>query len=487
MALMASSFLGPDLLDRFDIIGFDPRGINFSKQVKCFASNAAQSKAMAGINVAFPDTAAQEKAYIASSIAVGKGCSTTGQSLSASMSTAEVARDMDVLRRAVGDKKLSYLGFSYGTYLGQVYANIYPDRVRAVAIDGVLDPKAWAGTKATANIPQTTRMKSGEGATKALQEILRRCDSAGAVKCRLAPGGAAANYDLVARRLRKAPIVFVDPFAGTFRFTYADLVANSLGAMYGPFGYMDISENVADMLIATDPATAGAPPAAAKAATARRVSAVKALSKSVKAQQARSARPAFDFPYDNSFDGFSAVACTDGGNPTTASQWPAAADAADLKAKYFGRLWTWSSSQCARSTWTAKDEDAYHGPFTKRTVAPVLVVGTKWDPATNYAGAVKAASLLPNSRLLSNDNWGHTSYGSSDCATGAIERYLIKLALPVKGKLCTGDIQPFVEDLNAPPPPALARLAKGLVAPAPVKAAGRALPPVVAPFINHKR
>ncbi len=61
------------------------------------------------------------------------------------MSTAEVARDMELMRRAVGDKKLSYLGFSYGTYLGQVYANMFPDRFRVITVDGVLDPVAWAG------------------------------------------------------------------------------------------------------------------------------------------------------------------------------------------------------------------------------------------------------------------------------------------------------------------------------------------------------
>jgi len=202
-AYFSPQFLGTKLLDRFDIVGLDPRGTNFSDQVKCFTSNATQNKALAGMNVAFPDTASQEKAYVASSRAFGKACSTTGRPLSASMSTAEVARDMDVLRRAVGDKKLSYLGFSYGTYLGQVYANMYPERVRAVAIDGVLDPVAWAGTPATAGIPQTARIKSGEGAAKALHEILVRCDKVGGKKCRFAPGNPVANYELVARRHKR--------------------------------------------------------------------------------------------------------------------------------------------------------------------------------------------------------------------------------------------------------------------------------------------
>ncbi|WP_304363132.1 alpha/beta fold hydrolase [Micromonospora sp. WMMA1996] len=82
-------------------------------------------RAYAGLNVAFPWTKAEEKAYVAASKAVGKACSTTGKPLTGAASTAEVARDMDVLRRAVGDKKLSYLGFSYGTALGQYYANMF--------------------------------------------------------------------------------------------------------------------------------------------------------------------------------------------------------------------------------------------------------------------------------------------------------------------------------------------------------------------------
>jgi hypothetical protein len=252
--------------------------------------------------------------------------------------------------------------------------------------------------------------------------------------------------------------------------------------MYGPLGYQEITDNLADLLVATEPAAAGTSPTAAKAAVARRVGATKALAKRVKVQQAKATRPGYDFPYDNRVEAASTVLCTDGLNPKDAAMWPAAADAADLKAKYFGRLWTWMSSSCASSTWTAHDEDAYRGPFTRRTVSPILVVGTKWDPATNYAGAVKAASLLPNSRLLSNDNWGHTSYGSSACASTAIESYLLKQALPARGKVCHGDIQPFEADPVVPPAPPLAGLSRVFAVPA---TTGRALPPVVAPFITR--
>jgi len=95
------------------------------------------------------------------------------------MATAEVARDMDVLRRAVGDKRLTYLGFSYGTALGQYYANMFPDRVRAVTVDGVINPVSWVGTAATAGTIQDERLRSADGAYKALHEILVRCGKQG--------------------------------------------------------------------------------------------------------------------------------------------------------------------------------------------------------------------------------------------------------------------------------------------------------------------
>ena len=118
--------------DRFDIVGMDPRGIGYSANAQCFASFRDQVLAFdKPPAVAFPVTAAQDKAWPAYPKALGKACSSHGKPLSASMSTAQAARDMDVMRRAVGDKKLSYLGLSYGSYLGEVYANMFPDRFRA--------------------------------------------------------------------------------------------------------------------------------------------------------------------------------------------------------------------------------------------------------------------------------------------------------------------------------------------------------------------
>ena len=171
----------------------------------------------------------------------------------------------------------------------------------------------------------------------------------------------------------------------------------------------------------------------------------------LKAQEAKSKRATFGFPYDNSVEAYASVLCTDGLNPANAASWPKAGADADKRAKYFGRLWAWQSAQCASNTWTAHDEDAYRGPFNRRTASPILVVGNTWDPATNYESAVKVASLLPNSRLLSSDNWGHSAYGTSRCVTSAIDAYLLTQVLPARGTTCHGDVQPFQDSLIAPP------------------------------------
>ncbi|MER7418034.1 alpha/beta fold hydrolase [Micromonospora peucetia] len=258
IALAAPYFIGDEVLDRFDIVGVDPRGVGASQQVRCFPSVKEQTRAYAGLNVAFPWTKAEEKAYVASSKAVGKGCSSTGKPLTGAMSTAEVARDMDVLRRAVGDRKLTYLGFSYGSVLGQYYANMFPDRVRALAIDGVLNPNDWVGQGRARSLPQEDRMRSGQGAYQALREILVRCDRAGTQACPLAAGDPVASFELVAKRLRAKPVVIEDPDIGPVTITYADFIGANLSALYSPEGYADIVDLTAALLVLTDPASSPA-------------------------------------------------------------------------------------------------------------------------------------------------------------------------------------------------------------------------------------
>ncbi|MFG2055332.1 alpha/beta hydrolase [Micromonospora sp. NPDC048930] len=467
IALAAPYFLGADLLDRFDIVGVDPRGVAASDNVKCFTSVKDQTRAYAGLNVAFPWTKAEENAFITSSKAVGRACSTTGRPLTGAASTAEVARDMDVLRRAVGDKKLTYLGFSYGTALGQYYANMFPDRFRALVVDGVLNPNAWVGQGKARDQLQETRLRSADGAYRALHEILVRCARAGAEKCALASGDPVAAYETVAQRLRRKPVVIDDPDLGRFTVSYADFVGATLGSLYDPSGWQSIMDLTGQLLVLTDPGAATTARAQARTAVAQRAA---------KARQQRG----YDFPYDNGLETFLTVDCTDAYHPRDAAAWPALAAQEDRRAPYFGRAWAWGTAPCARNTWTVRDEDAWTGPFDRRTAAPVLVVGNYWDPATNYQGAVGSAALLPNSRLLSSDSWGHTAYGTSACVTGAVDAYLLTGAPPARGTVCTGDEQPFVEA----PEGVRATASKSALARAgrPGRGEPKRLPPVVAPL-----
>jgi pimeloyl-ACP methyl ester carboxylesterase len=479
IAAAASQFLSPALLAKFDIVGFDPRGTNFSANVKCFKNIGAQATTLKPLlNMPFPVGSTERAGYVRAAEKFGAACSTTGKPLSASMSTAEVARDMDVLRRMVGDKKLTYLGFSYGTYLGNVYANLFPDRVRAVVIDGVLDPIAWAGRASTATIPQTQRLKSGEGASRALHEILKRCRKAGPTKCNLAGlGDPAITFDRLVAKVKKTPIVLTDGGGGDpLRVTYPILISWLLSDLYSPDAGQVVDWDLtwfSELAGATSAPVAKSTKAAARTSLVDRYRTKKVLAARATATTDRLASGlGFGFPYDNAPEAFQSVLCTDGLNPAKASSWGTSSKYADLSAPGFGPLWTWASAPCASATWTAKDEDAYRGSFGHRTSTPVLVVGNYWDPATNYDGAVKAASLLPNSRLLSSDSWGHTAYGTSSCVTGAVDTYLLTGKTPKAGKVCKGDAQPFTEAL-APESGATAALRA---------IEKRTLPPVVAPL-----
>ncbi|WP_433826659.1 alpha/beta hydrolase [Actinoplanes sp. CA-015351] len=450
-ALFAPSFLSDSLLERFDIVGVDPRGIGASANIKCFKSVKDQTAVLNGMNVAFPLGKKEEAKYIKSAKAFGKGCSTTGKSLAGAMSTAEVARDMELMRRAVGDKKLTYLGFSYGTALGQFYANMFPDRFRAIAVDGNIDPRQWVGSGKSGNQILDARMKSADGAYKALKEILKRCDKAGEQYCEYAAGDPLKNFTALAKKLRAKPLVIEDEF-GTFKITYADFVGALLGSLYSTYA----GEEVASIIALVGKAANGE--AAAKTGLLERIRAARAIG--------------YDFPYDNSFEAQSAVICTDGKHPKYASSWPASTALRDVKAPYFGRAWGWLTVQCATNTWTVKDEDAYRGPFNKRTAKPVLVVGNYWDPATNYAASVSSSKLLPNSRLLTSDNWGHTAYGTGVCATNAIDSYLLTGKVPAKGTVCHAAHQPFTGKI---PTDDADELSTKAVKP------GKQLPPVIAP------
>jgi pimeloyl-ACP methyl ester carboxylesterase len=438
-ALGAAPFLfTQEVRDRFDIIGFDPRGIIRSDPLRCFGTPRQWDPYFTPF--AFPISDAEVDAWVAADRYLDGACDRRGRAILDHMSTANVARDMDRLRQAVGDEKLTYYGVSYGSMLGQTYANLFPDNFRALVVDGVLDPIAWTtGAPGQQDLPFSTRLRSDQGAQDTLEEFFRLCDEGGAA-CPLSGGaGAAARYAAIADVLRAGPIVAEDPFTGEIiEYNYSFLIADTLGAMYDSFVWPDFALLLEYVESQASPAALGQALAAVRG-TSSLADSSRELSRAAGGYVTKRGFPT----YPNFIEGFPAVACADSDNPDDYQAWVGAGADADEAFGYFGRIWTWASSICAE--WPGADDDRYVGPFDTATTAPVLVVGAKWDPATRYEGAVIAHDLLPNSALLTVDSWGHTSLFASACADAAIAAYLIAQTTPAPGTTCTQDLVPWVD------------------------------------------
>ena len=422
LAAGARSTLSPEILDRFDIIGMDPRGIGDSTPLECYEDAEAAVEALKPAwEMIFPVTQEEMAVYQKSVRTVGESCAKHGRDMASAMSTSQVARDMEMLRRGVGDDKLSYLGFSYGSYLGQVYANMYPDRVRAVVVDGVLNPTEWLGSFQTATTPVGLRLGSALGADHAVEALLKRC--AAVADCPVSdPAG---TFDRILTQLREKPITFPGPDGGEQVVTYQRFTATMLGLLYNP----QTVETVVEYIGIVDQLTPGAAvPEADRVALGQSFLKLEEQSEAAAVDEVTPPSElrvgqADRLRLEND-SRMLAVFCSEGSHPSERVMRNRAKDQ-EMQSPYFGARWYWNQAACASPAWQARDEDSYRGPFNKRTSAPVLVVGNEFDPATNFHNAVEVAEMLPNSRLVLSNNWGHLAYRRSDCATEAINSYLI--------------------------------------------------------------
>jgi pimeloyl-ACP methyl ester carboxylesterase len=431
-------FLSTRLDGRFDIIGFDPRGVAASEPLHCFDSRQ-DLYAFLFSQPVFPYARWQYRDYFDAFAGLGRECRDDRQPIVEHMSTADVARDLDRMRAAVGDPGLTYLGFSYGSYLGMTYANLFPSNVRALVIDGVLDPRLWSSGK---------QIESDRVATQAeFDEFLRLCDEAGPECAFWTPEGSAQRWSALAGTLRRQPLFLPEGFP----YTYDFLIGDALRAMYAPEIWDGPRGAAALFDFLADAALSGSTGAAAEAGRLR-------------AGLLAQLRPRDDkAAYPNGLDAYFGNQCADTQYPRAFSTWRAT-DRHARAASRFGPIWWWSNAGCAR--WPV-DDDRYTGPWTAQTSAPVLVVGNHFDGVTDHAGAVAAAGLLPNSRLLSYAGWGHTAYKRSACVTDFVSAYLLTVALPPEGQVCPANPNPFLSGtarvsrparvLVGLPPPWLAR------------------------------
>jgi pimeloyl-ACP methyl ester carboxylesterase len=416
--------LSPDLQARFDVIGFDPRGVGESTPVRCF-EDADEQQAFFGARLPFPVTPAEVDEFTAGSIEIGERCAARNGHLLEHLSTANVARDMDLLRAAVGDPQLTFAGYSYGGLLGITYANLYPQRVRALVLDGLPDPAQYsAGGSLARREPVTTRVDSATATEAALGFFLDRCHAAGPEGCAFAdPTDTRGKFEELLRRLDAHPATIETP-SGPLTITRAVALHSLRGSLQFPPIWPDVAQLVQAAFNAVGPEAAAAP--------------ANAASDGASAEQP----PVDAEQYDNQREAFLAVACSDTVNPRRPSAWSAVAASASDRAPHFGADWAWQSQPCA--TWAARDHDRFTGPYTRTPANPVLFVNATFDAASNYEQAATTAARLPGSRLLTVDGAGHpASFVPNTCLAGAVTRYLVNQALPEPGATCRPDDDPF--------------------------------------------
>ncbi|MGH2943000.1 MAG: alpha/beta fold hydrolase, partial [Solirubrobacteraceae bacterium] len=165
---IAAEIYAPEVLARYDVLGFDPRGVARSTPATCFPTLAEELTSPL-LREIYPLPGAQERRFIRDTRELALRCQANSPRRFASSSTANVARDMDLLRQAVGDERLAYAGYSYGTLLGATYARLFPGRVGRFVLDATVDPIAWIGTgtgDAAPTMPLGIRVRQGIGATE---------------------------------------------------------------------------------------------------------------------------------------------------------------------------------------------------------------------------------------------------------------------------------------------------------------------------------
>ncbi|MFB7877951.1 alpha/beta hydrolase [Nocardia sp. NPDC056064] len=397
-----------ELRARFDLVSWDPRSVARSAGTSCFSSIEEQQQYFA----TFPGTPtgpAEEPEFLARSADIAARCAATAGPILAHASTTNTARDLDLLRRAVGDTALTYHGISYGTQVGAVYANLFPGRVRAMALDGSLDFEGSANGHGAdgANLPLDTRQGVADAMAETFDAFLRDCVAAGP-DCAFSAGDPKLKWIALAERARLAPIV-ID---GT-EWTYGQIVT-AAGSLARPDTYADLAALLQQLF---DAGTTLLPAVTHDAIFER------------------------EHP-GNRVEAFYSIQCADSAVPTDPAVYQRVGAIEDLRVPYFGRTAVFNATPCA--FWAAHDADRYTGPWNRETAAPILVLNSRFDPATPLRGAVAGAAQLARAQVVVMEGAGHSSmYVASTCAEHVKRDYLFTGQLPPTGLSCGIDRSPF--------------------------------------------
>ncbi|HZX06330.1 alpha/beta hydrolase [Kribbella sp.] len=406
----------PEVRARFDILGFDPRGVGQSDPTTCYLTRADEDKALANF-APFPVGAKEQRQAIVDAAKLAAACQATSPDRLAHFSTANVARDMDLLRQAVGDDKLSYVGYSYGTYLGATYAKLFPNKVRALVLDGTLLPAWYSGSDGDRS-PIGVRMRQGEGGYDTYEQFLAECKKAGANCVLNKLGDPKTVVEGTLERLKTHPVDLTGPDGSTLKMTYAVAVAVTFTSLYDPNGYPDLAQLWVQL--------------AQLSSTNRALAAVQAPQAVVEWSRRKD---------DYTSIGTVLQPCVEAKQSGRPLAYPAYAAAADKKAPHFGEYRLWQGIQC--EFMGIRDHDAFLGPWKNKVKQPVLVFGTRHDPATPYEATRPYADLYPDARMVTVEGWGHTTIGKSACADKLTTDYLTTLKAPADNTTCQQDRKPF--------------------------------------------
>jgi pimeloyl-ACP methyl ester carboxylesterase len=395
-AYNAEYIFDPDITDRYDIVGFDPRGVNLSAPIHCV--NAAETDANYASD-SKPDTNAEFQAAIRDAKDFVKKCELKNKHLT-SYTTANAARDMDILRALVGDKKLNYMGKSYGTYLGALYASLFPNNIGRVVLDGAVDP--------TISDVEMTKSQA-VGFDLAFNDFVKDCLQVSSCPLTGTPQEATTQFLAFLHSAAKKPLPLKNVKGDKRVVTESLLVVGTASALYESTdgwprlrkaireardGYADTYIKLADEYTGRE-----------KDGTYPR----------------------------NEFDSGAIIDCLDFSDHRSPDQIRIDAAAIAKAAPVFGPYIAYSGLMCK---YLASPEPTE--VVKTKTNAPVIIIGTTGDPATPYAWAKGLASLLPNSRLLTFVGDGHTGHGrGSACIDDAVDAYYLKGTLPAAGLRCS--------------------------------------------------
>lgn len=387
------------LQERYDIIGFDPRGVGRSSAVECLDA-AAMDQFLYGIPQHERGTPEWEAELEAENRAFAEACEQNSDGILEFITTDQSARDMDLLRGVLGDEQLTYLGYSYGTFLGATYAKLFPDRVGRLVLDGAIDPSV-SGTEVG-----TTQ---GIGFERALRTYMQACLD-----------GAAENGGGC-------------PFAGTVDQAMGDLAALLASVDRSPLPAPDGRELGADTLVTAIVAALYAPENWPYLTDALTTAMQGDPTTAFMLADFYNGREDGEYA-DNSTEAFQAYNCMDYPVDESQEEQDAATELLEREAPTIAAYWE-GPGVC--EVWP-HEPTGVREQIAASGAAPIVVIGTTGDPATPYEWAGSLAAQLSSGVLVTFEGEGHTAYnGQSACVDAAVDAYFLEGTVPEDGLICT--------------------------------------------------